>query len=76
MTSLIYDQQKEIIQKIAIDSNLLYNPIQQNNQNNINGLFFFNATLLVEYINLNVDERRRFAQVDHEYLIEELELNI
>jgi hypothetical protein len=31
------------------------------------------ATLMVDYIYLDTDERRRFAQVSHEYLIEQLQ---
>jgi hypothetical protein len=31
------------------------------------------ATLFVDYIYLDTDERRRFAQVSHEYLIEQLQ---
>ncbi len=34
-----------------------------------------NASLWVDYIYLDTDERRRFAQVSHEYLIEQLQLN-
>jgi len=33
----------------------------------------FNAELYVDYIYLDTDERRRFAQVTHEYLIEQLQ---
>ncbi len=33
------------------------------------------ASLWVDYIYLDTDERRRFAQVSHEYLIEQLQLN-
>jgi hypothetical protein len=33
------------------------------------------ATLWVDYIYLDTDERRRFAQVSHEYLIEQLQVN-
>jgi hypothetical protein len=33
----------------------------------------FNASLYVDYIYLDTDERRRFAQVSHEYLIEQLQ---
>jgi hypothetical protein len=32
-----------------------------------------NASLLVDYIYLDTEERRRFAQVSHEYLIEQLQ---
>jgi hypothetical protein len=34
---------------------------------------FQSATLYVDYIYLDTDERRRFAQVTHEYLIEQLQ---
>lgn len=34
---------------------------------------FQSATLWVDYIYLDTDERRRFAQVSHEYLIEQLQ---
>jgi len=34
---------------------------------------FQSATLYVDYIYLDTDERRRFAQVSHEYLIEQLQ---
>ena len=34
---------------------------------------FDSATLYVDYIYLDTDERRRFAQVTHEYLIEQLQ---
>jgi hypothetical protein len=33
------------------------------------------ATLYADYIYLDTDERRRFAQVSHEYLIEQLQFN-
>jgi hypothetical protein len=33
------------------------------------------ASLWVDYVYLDTDERRRFAQVSHEYLIEQLQLN-
>jgi hypothetical protein len=34
-----------------------------------------NLTLWVDYVFLDTDERRRFAQVSHEYLIEQLQVN-
>tara|TARA_Y100000741_G_scaffold100098_1_gene74282 strand:- start:1064 stop:2584 length:1521 start_codon:yes stop_codon:yes gene_type:complete len=34
-----------------------------------------NATLHVDYINLDVDERRTFSQTSHDYLIEQLQFN-
>jgi hypothetical protein len=35
----------------------------------------FSASLWVDYIYLDTDERRRFAQLSHEYLIEQLQFN-
>ena len=34
-----------------------------------------NTSIWVDYIYLDTDERRRFAQVSHEYLIEQLQIN-
>jgi hypothetical protein len=34
-----------------------------------------NASLLIDYVYLDTEERRRFAQVGHEYLIEQLQWN-
>jgi hypothetical protein len=39
------------------------------------GLTALSASLWVDYIYLDTDERRRFAQVSHEYLIEQLQFN-
>ena len=33
----------------------------------------FNVKVFADYIYLDTDERRRFAQVSHEYLIEQLQ---
>ena len=38
-----------------------------------NGFSLSNTSLWVDYIFLDVDERRRFAQMSHEYLIEQLQ---
>jgi hypothetical protein len=40
-----------------------------------NGLTFGSSGILIEYIYLDSEERRRFAQVGHEYLIEQIQLN-
>jgi hypothetical protein len=40
---------------------------------NVNNLAIKDASLLVDYIYLDSEERRRFAQVGHEYLIEQLQ---
>ena len=34
---------------------------------------YYDASLLVNYVYLDTDERRRFAQVSHEYLIEQVQ---
>jgi len=45
------------------------NPIRMVNSNNLD----FHMELNVLYIHLDTDERRRFAQVSHEYLIEQIQ---
>ena len=40
---------------------------------NLTNLQLLNASLWVDYIFLDTDERRRFAQLSHEYLIEQLQ---
>lgn len=40
-----------------------------------NTVSFTNAMLLCDYIYLDTDERRRFAQVSHEYLITQIQYN-
>ena len=44
-----------------------------NIQINNNDFTSFNATLWADYIFLDTDERKRFAQLSHEYLIEQLQ---
>ena len=39
----------------------------------VSTLSSFNASIWVDYIYLDTDERRRFAQLSHEYLIEQLQ---
>jgi len=41
--------------------------------NSVNSTGLVSASLYVDYIYLDTDERRRFAQVSHEYLIEQLQ---
>lgn len=41
--------------------------------NNFKGISMKDASILVNYIYLDSEERRRFAQVGHEYLIEQLQ---
>ena len=40
-----------------------------------NNLTFGSSGILIDYIYLDSEERRRFAQVGHEYLIEQVQLN-
>ncbi|NDI17818.1 MAG: hypothetical protein EBY83_07640, partial [Verrucomicrobia bacterium] len=40
---------------------------------NANGLSLISCKLYVDYVYLDTDERRRFAQVSHEYLIEQVQ---
>ena len=47
--------------------------IKMNISNNFSGLSVDTSSLLVNYIYLDTDERRRFAQVSHEYLIEQIQ---
>jgi len=47
--------------------------IKTNNQYTGNDLVLQSAQLWVDYIFLDTDERRRFAQLSHEYLIEQLQ---
>lgn len=51
---------------------ILPNYIEQNNNNNIEYRFTnsnSNSNLFVDYVYLDSEERRRFAQTSHEYLI-------
>jgi hypothetical protein len=62
--------------KINIEFNSLSNLIWYNNPsiyNRVNQTGLVAASLYVDYIYLDTDERRRFAQVSHEYLIEQLQ---
>ena len=41
----------------------------------VNGVFLQNCNVWCDYIFLDTDERRRFAQVSHEYLIEQVQFS-
>lgn len=49
--------------------------IRKNQENNSNTFQINNINLFCDYIFLDTDERRRFAQVSHEYLIEQVQFN-
>ena len=62
--------------RVTIEMNQLQNLIWTNNPmilDAINSTGLVAASLYVDYIYLDTDERRRFAQVAHEYLIEQLQ---
>lgn len=62
--------------KINIDFNALNNLCWSNNPSVIaavNSMGLRAASLYVDYVFLDTEERRRFAQVSHEYLIEQLQ---
>lgn len=62
--------------RITIEFNQLQNLIWTNNPTILDALSatgFVAASIYVDYIYLDTEERRRFAQVAHEYLIEQLQ---
>ena len=63
--------------KIHIEFQSLYNLIKNDGTNITSGISGGNlsASIYVDYIYLDTDERRRFAQVSHEYLIEQVQFN-
>jgi hypothetical protein len=62
--------------KINIDLNELRNLCWTNSpdiRDTVNSIGLISASLYVDYIYLDTEERRRFAQVAHEYLIDQLQ---
>jgi hypothetical protein len=62
--------------RVTIEFNQLQNLIWTNNPTILDALSatgFVAASIYVDYIYLDTEERRRFAQVAHEYLIEQLQ---
>jgi hypothetical protein len=62
--------------------NIEFNPVADllvssgaSNLTSLSSLHFSEAGLMVDYIYLDSEERRRMAQVGHEYLIEQLQFN-
>ena len=60
------------LQYHEVKFNLEFNELA-NCVDGVTGASLSDATLYVDYIYLDTDERRRFAQVSHEYLIEQLQ---
>jgi len=69
---LISIRNQEIIFKLKLESlsNLIYTDYTGNDINNL--IKISNITFLVNYIYLDQDERTKFAQASHEYLIEQV----
>ncbi len=61
----------------ALCKKLTYEALKNDNTNPVENIlepiFAITASLWVDYIYLDTDERRRFAQVSHEYLIEQIQ---
>lgn len=70
LIALQYHEVRLEFQFRPFDECCVYNGYFNPNTNKGN---FEDATLLVDYIYLDTEERRRFAQVGHEYLIEQLQ---
>lgn len=52
---------------------VVYTVDDKGNTPTFNNLQYNNSSLLIDYIYLDSEERRRFAQIGHEYLIEQLQ---
>ena len=61
------------LQYHEVKFNLQFATLEHVTNGNISGSPALNASLYVDYIYLDTDERRQFAQVQHEYLIEQLQ---
>tara|TARA_B110001469_G_scaffold115271_1_gene119729 strand:+ start:796 stop:2154 length:1359 start_codon:yes stop_codon:yes gene_type:complete len=68
---LIALQYNEVI--LQVNFNSLKHIYKSNKENPIHSDNNINFEIWVEYIYLDTDERRRFAQVSHEYLIEKIQ---
>ena len=61
------------LQYHEVKFNLTFRPLAECVKGTVAGSPSLAATLYVDYIYLDTDERRQFAQVQHEYLIEQLQ---
>lgn len=64
------------LQYHEVKINITFRPFAQcyvSSAGTVNAASLQNATLWVDYIYLDTDERRQFAQIAHEYLIEQLQ---
>lgn len=73
LIALQYHEVRLWIQFARFNDLIIYtNNLTENRLNNGTGVMS-DATLLVDYIYIDTEERRRFAQVGHEYLINQLQ---
>ena len=67
------------LQYHRVNINILFNEIDnlviRDASFDPSGITLNDATLIIDYVYLDSDERRRFAQVGHEYLIEQIQFN-
>ena len=61
------------LQYHEVKINLEFNDASTTSLGNVTSANFNSASLYVDYVYLDTDERRRFAQTSHEYLIEQLQ---
>jgi hypothetical protein len=64
------------LQYHEVKVNIEFESLAKLNKNNVTGLSLTNTSLWVDYVYLDTDERRRFAQSSHEYLIEQVQEQI
>jgi len=63
------------INELVVGLNAAHQRDMNSNTTNVydSGISLQNAALWVDYVYLDTDERRRFAQMSHEYLIDQLQ---
>jgi hypothetical protein len=73
LVAMQYHELRIVIELRSLDECCHFEPASGGAGINSKGIQLDNASLLVDYIFLDTDERRRFAQVAHEYLITQLQ---
>lgn len=68
LVSMVYHDVEYSIDFNSIDKCCFYN-----GSNNINNLSLSNCNILIDYIYLDIDERKKFANFSHEYLIQSVQ---
>lgn len=75
LIALQYHEVRVNIEYTPVSNLVVYTVGSNGVQPKFNGLSFGSCGLLIDYIYLDSEERRRFAQVGHEYLIEQVQDN-